>query len=61
MLAPYFYGLLRGAIGFGLSGRCCLADEIASDFPASDFPQNLACGAYRRNARDVQLLHPRLR
>ena len=48
------------AIGFWPSARCCLADTIALDFSASDFPQNLACGARRHLARDVQGLRPRL-
>jgi hypothetical protein len=33
-----FFRLAGNAIGFWPSGRCCLADKIASDFPASDFP-----------------------
>jgi hypothetical protein len=41
MLAPYFSCLLSAQSDFGLPARCCLADKIASDFPASDFPQNL--------------------
>src|SRR6266567_7382242 len=33
-----FLLLAERAIGFWPSGRCCLADTIALDFPASDFP-----------------------
>jgi hypothetical protein len=36
-----FLRLALLAIGFGPSGRCCLADKIALDFPASDlFPKS---------------------
>ncbi|MFY9692240.1 MAG: hypothetical protein WAK35_00700, partial [Xanthobacteraceae bacterium] len=40
-----FLRLTDRAIGFWPSGWCCLADTNADDTNASDFPQNLACGA----------------
>jgi hypothetical protein len=42
MLAPHLFGLLAAQSDLGQSGWWHLADKIASDFP-----QNLACGARR--------------
>jgi len=42
MLAPYFSGLLCAQSDFGLPAGAALPTRFASDFPASDFPQNLA-------------------
>jgi hypothetical protein len=46
MLAPHLLGLLAVQSDLGQSGWCCLADKIASDFP-----QNLACGASNEQLR----------
>src|SRR6266567_2547228 len=55
MLAPHFSCLLTAQSDFGHPAGAALPTRSRWTSLLRTFPQNLACGAYRRIARDVHL------